>query len=929
MAGALSPVITKLSDLLSSEYTKLKSVRRKITFLRDELRSMNALLITLANVESLDELRKEWKNDVRELAYDMEDCIDSFMHNLHRGDAKPGIVKKTAREIKNLWVRHKVANKIQELSDRVKEVSERRSRYKLDEITASIATPVAIDPRLPVLLAESKSLIGVEGPRDVITGLLMDEEPQLKVVSIVGSAGLGKTTLAMEVYRSIGDKFQCMAWVSVSRRLDPQKLIKDILSQLEPKQHEHEQLDSLEQLIRKLRSCLQDKRYLTLIDDIWSVSDWEFVKSVLPENTHNSRVITTTRNTSVAKSCCSDFQELIYEIKHLDDINSRRLFMRRIFHSENDCPSQLERVSKEILKKCGGLPLAIVTISSLLSTKPQTMDQWELVKEGIVSAQEEASIKMKNILKFSYYDLPYYLRACWLYLSIFPEDHVIPKQRLIWKWIAEGFIDAEKGQNLEEVGENYFNELINRSMILPVNSDWRISDDAYQYRYDGRPDACRVHDVLLEFMVSMSEEEKFNTIFNGDQANANIFLDNIRRLSLHRNYHGNEDKQISMKSLSHVRSVHAFGSCKDIIQLDSPAMRVLDLEDCSLCLQVKNIHKCVQLKYLSISGTGVIEIPKEIGNLQYLETLDMRWTPMEGKLPPTIGQLKRLKHLFVSHDTILPDEIMDLRALQVMWTPTINSVKLVKWIGELKELRELHMGRIKPDEENDLKSYEESFVSCVLELGRHHLRVLLMFQYPLGRDCGFVNPLMNSCCSSISSSVSPVSSLIHLSHWDTWVPTMEQRYIDALRELPCLLFLRIVADYAPVERYVVSDEGFQSLKEFVFKVNFEGRTRLVFVPGAMPKLHKLELPLRAKGTKCDVGADLGLKHLSALKHVWFSTFCDDATSVWTAIRNAVASHPNHHTIRVQWIQYGWLEDKMLKDSREVDSNAGEVGATLD
>ncbi|TVU45738.1 hypothetical protein EJB05_05236, partial [Eragrostis curvula] len=253
----MNSLLAKLTTLLSEEYTKLKRVRPKIASLRDELSSMNALLVKLADEERLDGQLKEWRNNVREVAYDMEDCIDAFMLKLVHGDAKRGIIKKMTRKIKKLWARHKIANQIEELSARVKEVSERRSRYKLDE-SVPIATPTFIDPRLPVLLAESKGLVGVNGPRDMVSGWLMDGVPQLKVVSIVGFGGLGKTTLAMEVYRSLGGQFQYKASASVSRNLDLKKLTKDLFSQLE--QGGYSDALEVEQLIRKIRGFLQDKR---------------------------------------------------------------------------------------------------------------------------------------------------------------------------------------------------------------------------------------------------------------------------------------------------------------------------------------------------------------------------------------------------------------------------------------------------------------------------------------------------------------------------------------------------------------------------------------------------------------------------------------------------------------------------------------------
>ncbi|CAL4926619.1 unnamed protein product [Urochloa decumbens] len=896
--GAMTSLLAKLTALLSEEYTKQKGVRRKIESMRDELGSMNALLVKLADAEELDGQLKQWRNSVRELAYDMEDCIDSFTLKLAHGDgAQPGVMKKMARKIKRLWARHKVANQIEELTARVKEVSDRRSRYKLDDesfIRSATHGHGAIDPRLPVLLAESMGLVGINGPRDVITGWLMDGEPHLKVVAIVGFGGLGKTTLAMEVYRSLGGHFHHKASTSVSRRLDLKKLTKD-------------------------------KRYLIVIDDVWSSTDWGLVKSVLPQNSHHSRVITTTRISSVAKCCSSDSKELIYEIEPLNNVDSRSLFMRRIFQPDDDCPSQLEVVSNAILKKCGGLPLAIITISSLLSTKPKIREQWERVKNGIGSSREEASTQMKNILLFSYYDLPYYLKTCLLYVSMFPEDHVIERRTLIWKWIAEGLVDEEMGQTTVEVGEAYFNELINRSMIQPVDIE-----------YDGKARACRLHDVLLDILVALSGEENFVTICNG--YGAKNLLGKIRRLSLHDKYTENEVEQLSTTDLVHVRSVHAFGSGKDIFdQLDCPAMRVLDLEGCSLWLQVKNIHKCLQLRYLNLRWAGITEVPNEIGNLQYLETLDLRGRSQEGKLPPAIGELRRLKHLLVSYKSELPSEITNLRALQVLLMPTINSVKLVEWLGELRELRELYMGSVKPDGIDELRRYKESFATSLHELGRHNLRLLHIYRHPDGS--GVVNPLIDACFSSVPSPAARINPLVHISHLDTWVPTMEMRYLRVLGDLQCLLFLCItVDDFAAgvVESYLICSNGFQCLKEFEFDIYAPGgRIGLVFAPGAMPELQTLRLSLKAKGTKGDHGisTDFGLEHLSALKRVCVATHCYDGATTMevesfeAAIRNAVSGHPNHSRIELALSRRG--EHEMLKDSQEEhEVSAGQEGGQV-
>jgi DNA transposition AAA+ family ATPase len=186
------------------------------------------------------------------------------MHHFDSGNMKGGLIRKTTHNIKKLWARHQVATQIKELKSRVMDVSERRLWYKFEECTTKIEESVPVDPRLPVLLAESNGLVGMDGPREEIVKWFMDEEQQLKVVSIVGFAGLGKTTLAMEVYRTIGGQFQCKASTSVSRNLNLKKLICDLHSQVDPGEHGRLEMMEVEQLVRRLRECLKDKRYTSM-----------------------------------------------------------------------------------------------------------------------------------------------------------------------------------------------------------------------------------------------------------------------------------------------------------------------------------------------------------------------------------------------------------------------------------------------------------------------------------------------------------------------------------------------------------------------------------------------------------------------------------------------------------------------------------------
>jgi hypothetical protein len=197
-------------------------------------------------------------------------------------------------------------------------------------------------------------------------------------------------------------------------------------------------------------------------------------------------------------------------MKPLSDQDSRILFFKRIFGSEDACPPYLEEVSTRILRKCNGMPLAIISISSLLASQPYKLqEQWQYILNLLSSNCElRPSLEgMRQILNLSYMNLPHYLKTCMLYLGIYPEDHTIYRDDLTRQWVAEGFISKAHGRDPEDVGNSYFNELINRSMIQPV--------DTYP---SGEIQSCRVHGMMLDLILQKSREENFITVTDGLQS---------------------------------------------------------------------------------------------------------------------------------------------------------------------------------------------------------------------------------------------------------------------------------------------------------------------------------------------------------------------------------------------------------------------------
>ncbi|KAF6992728.1 hypothetical protein CFC21_009692 [Triticum aestivum] len=335
-------------------------------------------------------------------------------------------------------------------------------------------------------------------------------------MSIVGFGGLGKTTLAKAVYDKIKVQFDNVAFVSVSRNPDMAKILKKVLYELDKSKYAtiNEAARDNEQLIDELRMFLQDKRYLIVIDDIWDEKAWELIKCAFTDNCLGSRVMTTTRIAGISNVCCSSSDDIVYQMKPLPDDDSRKLFYKRIFPQGIKCPDELEEVSRKILKKYGEVPLAIITIASILASdgpdkqiKPKY--HWDNILGSIGRGLEEgdSAKDMQRILSYSYYDLPSHLKACLLYLSIFSEDFELRRDRLIWMWIAEGFVQGGKKETgLFELGESYFNELANRNLIQPIDVD-----------ATGKVETCRMHDMVLDLLCSLSSEQNFATILDGTQ----------------------------------------------------------------------------------------------------------------------------------------------------------------------------------------------------------------------------------------------------------------------------------------------------------------------------------------------------------------------------------------------------------------------------
>nr|USU81738.1 BSR [Brachypodium sp.] len=675
--GVLKPLLVKLATLMAEEFAKLKNLRKEVKFISEELTSMKDALERLSDLDELDKQTKGWRDQVREMSYDIEDIIDDFMHHIEEKSETDGLGRKTARLLRKLRSRHQIARQIKEIKALVLETSARRQRYKLDIPPSS---DVAMDPRVKALYEKAVNLVGMEGPKNEIVDWLIDEEKQLKVVSIVGFGGLGKTTLANAVYATLKGKYDYdyFAFVPVSQKPNIPNLLRTLLSQLggTPFPHDCE----LNILLDDLREHLQNKRYLIIIDDIWTVSAWEIIKCAFPESDLGSRVIVTTRIQEVAAACRSDrCRDYILQMKPLSNEDSTKLFFERIFGSEQACPQQLRDVSIEILKKCGGLPLAIISISSMLAREVSNQeDRWKHVHDSLGSGTNLTLEGVRKILNLSYKDLPPHLKTCLLYLGMYPEDHPIDRTDLERQWMAEGFIGKENGKDVEKTARNYFNELVNRSLIQPVEFDNIVTH-------------WTVHDMMLDLILLKSAEENFFTIVNDPQDFAGLQY-KVRRLSI-RLDGASSGQTILPKntSVSQVRSVMFFGSSRNTPSLSEfKFLRVLFVveDEVGARVDLTGLCKLYQLRYLSISQVCSYQLPTQIKVLRHLQSLEV---PGCDSIPSDTVHLPHLMHLDAYGR--LPDEIGNLKSLRYLrsFNLALNTLDNVKGLGGLTNLRYLHL----------------------------------------------------------------------------------------------------------------------------------------------------------------------------------------------------------------------------------------------
>ncbi|KAI3967753.1 hypothetical protein MKW92_053179 [Papaver armeniacum] len=687
--AVVSFAVEKLCDALIHETNFLLGVRDQVEELRDELRRMQCFLKDAdAKQQQGDERVRNWVADIRNVAYDAEDVVDTFMLKIgatpKSGGGFRSLIKRKALMVKNLVHLRRVGKEIQAIQAKLKAISASTVTYGIKELPDDKPSSYIAPLRNYYPHVQDEDVTGLEEHTNTLLTELSKDEERLCVVSIVGVGGLGKTTLAKKIYKhdDVMRDFDCRAWCSISQQLNMRDVLLEIIKKFMNPNKDELSTSSDRNLVEKLYDYLQDKRYFIVVDDLWSSEDWNILKPAFPDGKRGSKILLTTRNKEVASQ--ADPWSLQLEPELLNEEKSWELLCKKAFpktmRDTNCYPAGLEKLGREMVGKCGGLPLAICALGGILSTKREDIKEWRYVHRDVAS---NINGGVMGILALSYNDLPVHLKPCFLYLGLFPEDFAIPRKKLIQLWIAEGFIPHRKEDaqgTLEEAGKRqYYGELIRRCMIQADNTPEHVK-------------TCRMHDLMRDLCLSKGKELDFLDIYNQRTDGTTSINDTSRRLrryaiNLHDESRFGVDFDFN-NSASALRTLLVQNShFNPRVPLTKyqhmKLLRVLDLGYIDLHKnKIEIIFKLIHLRYLEIGGLRFHpwdllrqnKIPSSIGNLRNLQTLKLNGEIM---LPETIANLVQLRHLESTFRCKISGsfQIENLINLQ-----TLNGVEAGKWI---------------------------------------------------------------------------------------------------------------------------------------------------------------------------------------------------------------------------------------------------------
>ncbi|KAH7543743.1 hypothetical protein JRO89_XS15G0010000 [Xanthoceras sorbifolium] len=505
MADALFEfLLGKLDSLIQKEVGLIWGVDREMKRLQSLLSTIQAVLEDAEEKQIKEKALRDWLRKLKAAAYKVDDILDGCATEAALLESK-GQYSSLTNEVltsffsslrpHNILFRHKIGSRMRDIRERLDETAEERSKFHLIEGGAERRSDVITNRQTGSVLTQSR-VYGRDEDKARTVECLVEKVSGFDGVSvypIVGLGGLGKTTLAQTVINDerIGSHFELRIWVCVSEDFSVRRIIKAIIESATRAACEDLQLDPLQ---KRLQEILNRKRYLLVLDNVWNEDrdNWESLKSVLACGSKGASVIVTTRITTVASFMGT---MPLHQLSGLTEDDCWSLFKERAFGHETEERPNLVELGKKIVKKCGGVPLAVKCLGSMMNYR-RDESQWLSVVKSELWTLPQPENSILPALRLSYSNLPSKLRQCFAFCAIFPKDFVIEKEFLIQLWMASGFIPFTESLDPEDIGNEFCNELCWRSFLED------LGEDDY-----GFSKGFKMHDLVHDLAQSIMEDE--------------------------------------------------------------------------------------------------------------------------------------------------------------------------------------------------------------------------------------------------------------------------------------------------------------------------------------------------------------------------------------------------------------------------------------